>query len=197
MCLDRSIINIKDIPWEAEERKDMSRLLNRSTSWFLVGILLILLLLAGCLGGAPEKPAAAPTADQADLAEEAARDFFEALHEGSYEAAVLLYDGDYEPLISMNPDLDPENGAELFAMGCQFNGFTCLRMGEVLSAEKTGEGEYTFTVQFLRDDGEVFVLGPCCGADETEMPPISEFTVRVAADQRGDFKVLDLPPYVP
>jgi len=70
-------------------------------------------------------------------------------------------------------------------------------MGEVLSVEKTGEGEYTFTVQFLRDDGEVFVLGPCCGADETEMPPTSEFTVRVAADQRGDFKVLDLPPYVP
>ena len=166
------------------------------TGKYLIMLAVILpFFLAGCWGQTPEKPEETP--DEETLAEATARDFYEALHEGMYEAATRLFGGSYETLISMNPDLDSEGGAELFAQGCQFNGFTCLRMGDVLSVERAGEGGYTFTVQFLRDDGEVFILGPCCGADETEMPPISEFTIRVVQDDAGVFKVLDLPPYVP
>jgi hypothetical protein len=156
---------------------------------------LILLLLAGCLGQAPEKPADPP--DQAAQAEAAARDFFDALHQGDYQNAVELYGGSYDVLTGMNPDLDPEDRSGLLAQGCEFNGLVCMRMGDVLSTERTGEGEYTFTVQFLREDGEVFVLGPCCGEDETSMPPVSEFQVRAARDGSKEFKALDLPPYVP
>lgn len=163
---------------------------------FITGLLLLpLLLLAGCLGQSPEKPAAPP--DEAAQAEVAARDFYEALHQGDYQTAVDLYGGSYDVLTGMNSDLDPENRSGLLAQGCEVNGLVCMQMGEVLSAERSGEGEYTFTVQFLRDDGEVFVLGPCCGEDETSMPPVSEFQVRAARDGSKEFKALDLPPYLP
>ncbi len=170
-------------------------MISRSKTFILIGAILLLLLLAGCQLNAPERPSQPP--DGAAQAESTARIFFEALHGENYQLAADLYGGFYEVLTGMNPDLDPQDSAGLFARGCQFNGFTCLRMGEVLSTEKSGEGEYTLTVQFLTDDGEIFLLGPCCGEDETSMPPISEFTIRVAADENEEYKVLDLPPYVP
>jgi hypothetical protein len=46
-------------------------------------------------------------------------------------------------------------------------------------------------------DGSLFVLGPCCGANETEMPPVSQFEYKVTRDASGQFVVMDLPPYVP
>ena len=179
---------------EAEKRKVMNRYRPEKIGLILRGGA-ILLLLAGCFAWAPERPATPP--DDTAQAETAARAFFEALHDRDYEKAVELYGGSYDVLTSMNPDLDPADGPALFAQGCQFNGFTCLRMGEVLGAARSGEGEYTLMVQFLREDGEIFVLGPCCGADETEMPPLSEFPIRVIEDESGVYKVLDLPPYVP
>lgn len=179
---------------EANDRKDMIRRISGLSRVFLVDAV-FLLLLASCFAWAPERPAEPP--DDTAQAETVARAFFEALHGGDYEKAVELYGGSYDVLTSMNPDLDPADSPALFAQGCQFNGFTCLRLGEVLSAERTGEGEYTLTVQFLRNDGEVFILGPCCGANETEMPPMSEFPIRVIEDETGEYKVLDLPPYVP
>jgi len=60
-----------------------------------------------------------------------------------------------------------------------------------------GEGEFILTVQFLTNADEVFFLGPCCGEDETTMPPISEFSIHVVQNLTGGFKILDLPPYVP
>jgi len=165
-------------------------------SKFVKGLaLLSLLLLSGCLGQSPEKPAVPP--DEAAQAEAAARDFYAALHQGDYQNAVELYGGSYDVLTGMNPDLDPEDRSGLLAQGCEFNGLVCLEMGEVLAVERTGEGEYTFTVQFLLDDREVFVLGPCCGEDETSMPPVSGFQVRAARDGSKEFKALDLPPYLP
>ena len=56
---------------------------------------------------------------------------------------------------------------------------------------------FTFTVTFRNRDGSTFVLGPCCGADATEMPPVSEFEYHVELTNSGDFRVLDLPVYVP
>ena len=163
----------------------------------VVAIILILVAvsLAGCLSPPPEKPEQPP--DELALAEATLREFYQALHEGEYENAVELYGGEYDTLTSMNPDLDPANSLALMARGCEFNGINCLLLGEVLAVERTDESTFTFTVQFLSEQGEVFILGPCCGADETEMPPTSEFSVRVALDEEGGFKVLDLPPYVP
>ncbi|MEX2029351.1 MAG: hypothetical protein WD906_00040 [Anaerolineales bacterium] len=51
-------------------------------------------------------------------------------------------------------------------------------------------------VEFVTDDGELFVLGPCCGATEAEMPPVWRFpyTVRVVG---GEYLVMEMPVYVP
>jgi hypothetical protein len=57
--------------------------------------------------------------------------------------------------------------------------------------------EYTLTVTFLTDLLETYQLGPCCGADPATTPPQTEFTFRVARDRSGQYKVLDLPVYVP
>jgi hypothetical protein len=158
-------------------------------------LILVALALAGCLSQAPEKPDAPP--DEITLAEATLREFFQALHEGEYENAVELYGGDYDPLISMNPDLDPSDGPALMAQGCEFNGFSCLRMGQVLAVERMDNSIFTIKVQFLTDDGEVFFLGPCCGAGETSLSPVSEFKFRVSQDGSGQYRVLDLPVYVP
>ena len=161
----------------------------------LFGIALILFLLAGCLTKPPDKPDAPP--EEIPLATETLREFFQALHAEEYEAAAELYGGSYETLVYFNPDLDQADHITLWKRICTVNGFQCLRMGEVLTVERTDENSFTLTVQFLTDEGEVFVLGPCCGEDETTMPPVSEFPFRVAQEGTGAFKVLDLPVYVP
>jgi hypothetical protein len=56
---------------------------------------------------------------------------------------------------------------------------------------------YVFQVEFNNPDGSLFVLGPCCGASETEMPPVSQFEYGVARNADGKFLVMELPPYVP
>jgi len=33
---------------------------------------------------------------------------------------------------------------------------------------------YVFQVKFNNPDGSLFILGPCCGASETGMPPVSQ-----------------------
>jgi hypothetical protein len=55
---------------------------------------------------------------------------------------------------------------------------------------------YFFAVEFSLPDGALFVRGPCCGADETQMPSTSKFEYRVQAANSKYF-VLDMPVYVP
>lgn len=158
-------------------------------------MLICLLLLAGCFGQSPQKPDIPP--EMSIQTEEAARSFFEALHEEDFQEAAELYGGSYEILIDMNPDLDPEDGPALLARGCQINGFVCLRMGQVLSVGEIRPGKYDLEVQFLTEGGEIFWLDSCCGANLTEMDPTSEFQIQIVLDDSGDHKVMDLPPYVP
>jgi hypothetical protein len=70
-------------------------------------------------------------------------------------------------------------------------------VGEVVSQQPLSANVLKFKVHFRNPDGTLFVLGPCCGASETEMPPVSEFECDVARTSSGEFKVLCLPPYVP
>jgi len=39
--------------------------------------------------------------------------------------------------------------------------------------------EFRFIVEFKYDDGTLIMLGPCCGATETDMPPKSQFPYTV------------------
>ena len=123
--------------------------------------------------------------------------FFDHLHAGRYEEAVNLYGGSYQMMIDQNPALDPADHVALMKNACTTNGFQCLNLKVAGIDGKTSPNEYFFTVQFQNDDGSPFVLGPCCGASETEQPPVSLFGIRVMKVAEGEFRVLDMPPYMP
>lgn len=123
--------------------------------------------------------------------------FFDHLHAGRYEDAVTLYEGDYQLLIDQNPEIDPADHIALLKNACTFNGFRCLKIKLAGIDWKNSPNEYVFTVQFQNEDGSTFVLGPCCGASETEQPSVSFFEIRVLKIAEGEFRVLDMPPYMP
>lgn len=124
--------------------------------------------------------------------------FYVNLNHGKYDNAVELYGGSYEMLQGWNPDLDPSDKAGLLKRGCEQNGLMCLQLYSADLLENTPENEFTYEVSFRNPDNSRFVLSPCCGADETEMPPITFFEVHVICTTEGyTCKVLELPPYVP
>lgn len=122
--------------------------------------------------------------------------YFYNLWLGDYETAAGLYGGGYEALSDVNPGVDPEDKAGLLKNACDFNGFQCLKLRQVVAAEAISPAEYRFTVEFLNNDGSRFRLGPCCGANEAEMPPVWRFDYTVKKYGEG-WVVLELPPYVP
>lgn len=148
--------------------------------------ILIALLLSSCATNTVKK----------DQAHQALEDFFERLAEGEYEAAAAQYGGSYKTLVSFNPDMDPNDHAALWQSGCQVNGLQCLTIRTATFNEVTDIGEYIFTVEFKTQDGSLFELGACCGEDPTT-PPQFQFEYRVVEGGDGQFRVLDMPVYVP
>ncbi len=147
---------------------------------------LLVILLAACGFAVQEGDAARQTLES----------YFEALNRGDYAKAAALYGGEYETLTGWNPDVDPHDRAILWERGCQQNGLQCLTVRSATLKDQNGEA-FTFIVEFNNPDGSLFVLGPCCGADETDMPPQSKFNYRVIKSAEGKFLVMDLPVYVP
>lgn len=124
--------------------------------------------------------------------------FFELLNNREYEKAAALYGGEYQGLRDWNPLLDPQDHAALLKNACELNGLQCLRVKRIVDEKVVSVAEYRFTVEFMNEDGSLFVLGPCCGANATDMPSQSQFDYyRVIRDCTGKFLVLDLPVYVP
>ena len=133
-----------------------------------------------------------------ELAAEAAlTEFYALLNQGEYEKAVELYGGSYEELEYFNPGMDPDDRAGLLAAACEFNGFFCLPVSSVTAIDSGPQQPLLLEVSYVNPDGSRFVLGPCCGATEEEMPPMDVFTVRVNCEHQDQCQVLDLPPYVP
>lgn len=137
-----------------------------------------------------------PQSGETDQARQTLVAFFDLLHQGQYAEADELYGGDYEVLVYFNPTLAPEDHAALWRNACTINGAQCLPVRAATSKEQAGDVSI-FNVEFSNPDGTLFVLGPCCGATETEMPPVSQFEYRVQKAADGKFVVLDLPVYVP
>lgn len=129
-------------------------------------------------------------------AEKAAIKFFHLLSTGGYEQAAAMYAGDYSTLQSINPSIDENDRVTLWRNACTINGFQCLPIDQVLSVEKFSLNEYFMLVEFQNPDGSLFVLGPCCGANEEEMPPVSQFDVYII-ERGGEFFVTSLPVLVP
>jgi len=149
-------------------------------------ITLLLALLAAC----------APVAQVSEPARQVLEDFFAALNHADYAQADALYGGTYEVLTGWNPDIDPGDHSTLWERGCTQNGLQCLILRSATLKEQGEEG-LIFTVEFNNPDGSLFVRGPCCGATETEMPPVSQFEFRVVKSAEGEYLVMDLPVYVP
>lgn len=122
--------------------------------------------------------------------------FLTLLHTRNYADAVPLYGGDYEQLQVFNPQIDPADKAALWAWACDNQLLQCLEVRSATFKTMTGES-YIFQVEFNNPDGSLFVLGPCCGANETEMPPVSQFEYTLRRNEEMRFVVLNPPPYVP
>ncbi len=149
-----------------------------------IPLLLLSLVLLGCV----------PLANARD-AENALRTYFALLNESRYTEAVMYYGGDWATLRDWNPDVPTDDYATLLQRACEFNGLVCIKVGKILGVERIPDG-FRFRVEFVWDDGSTFVLGPCCGADESEMPPQQEFAYTViGTDNR--FLIQELPVYVP
>ena len=123
--------------------------------------------------------------------------FFEVLNQREYEKAIALYGGDYQGLRDSNPFVDPTDYATLLAHGCEMNGLQCLKVKRIVNEKAVSPAEYHFTVEFMNQDGSLFVRGPCCGGNATDFPPESQFAYTVIRNCAGEFLVLELPAYVP
>jgi len=151
-------------------------------------IFLLCLLLTTC--------AVFPAENETVKAAESLTQFFQDLADGDYARADELYGGDYEVLQSMNPQIQAEDREALWQNGCAMNGLQCLPVLRIVSSQVTAEGEYSLVVEFKKPDGGIFVFGPCCGASETEMPPVSQFEYHVVKSD-GRFLIQDLPVFDP
>ena len=160
-------------------------------------LILFLFSLAGCYSLIPPSdPTSLPNTNRQE-AQKALIDFFHLLHEGDYQAGANLYAGSYEWLIDINPDIPTTDFAALLERGCRKNGLMCLESRTVEAVLMTSSTGYIFQVEFNLDDGSLFALEYCCGATETDKPPVSKFQFRVQEGEDGSWRVADLPPYVP
>ena len=146
---------------------------------------LVLILLASCT-----------PLTEASQAQQVLERYFSALAAGDYATADSLYGGDYQIFLDWNHDLTLDDHATLWERACHWNGLNCLavRSSKLIAQQYD---IFTFSVEFSNPDGSLYVLGPCCGSDETTMPPLLRFDIRVRRDANGQFKVLDLPVYSP
>lgn len=124
-------------------------------------------------------------------------EFLNNLHDGKYDEAARLYGGSYQPLIDQNPAVDPMNHETLWQSACTMNGMQCLQAIIMGMREEVPSEKYLFLVEFIEQDGTLYKLGPCCGADEPGSPPQSVFLFKVIRIEGGKFTVLDMPTYAP
>ena len=130
-----------------------------------------------------------------ELASEALTKFFEDLSKGNYSSAVDFYGGNYDILLSFNPDIAADDRESLWENGCKINGLQCLPVRTINYLGQNDVGEYIFELEFNTPQGDLFVLE---SIDENQVPAVqSKFEYRVAEDNDGNFQVLNLPVYLP
>lgn len=126
--------------------------------------------------------------------------FFQYLHEEKYEDAVALFDpqdglpDSWEAFEQYSPNTEKSDKAGLLKAYCNLVE-TCLPI-QVKSSGDIGTDIYQFTVQFIQDNGGVYVQGPCCGETEENMPSSDSFAYNVKKID-GTFKVTTSPLYQP
>lgn len=141
---------------------------------------------------------AAPTSQPStvDEAQDVLNNFLTLLHTENYSEAAPLYGGEYEALEVFNPQIDMSDRVALWTWVCENRLLQCLEVRSTEFLHQEGD-TYVFQVEFTNPDGSLFVLDPCCGANETEMPPVAQFEFTVTRNANGKFVVMNTPPYVP
>jgi hypothetical protein len=122
--------------------------------------------------------------------------FFELLSDELYSEAALLYGGSDSFFQACSPDVDLSDHEEHWRAGCGRCGLQCMKVRELEYAEIMSDGRLRFMVKFSKENGEILVIGPCCGASEEEDPPDSIFSVFAEKFDSG-YQVVSLPPYIP
>lgn len=153
-------------------------------------LLILILTVAACA------PAPAQTDSEAEQARATLVEFLTRLNTGEYAGAIPLYGGDYEALQVFNPEIEPSDHLALWTWACDNRLLQCLAVRSATFLHQESD-TYVFQVEFNNPDGSLFVRGPCCGANETEMPPESQFEYSVTKNAEGRFVVMNTPPYVP
>jgi len=159
-------------------------------------IFLLIIFLTGCTPQPINSPQPTSLPSTAGEGQQTLIKFFSLLNAKKYAEADALYGGSYEQLQVFNPDADPSDHAALWTSACEMSGLQCLTVRTATFMNLRGD-MYVFQVEFNDPDGSLFVLGPCCGTNETEMPPVSQFEYKVSRNTSGQFVVMDLPPYIP
>lgn len=135
--------------------------------------------------------------DDLQTARQALTDYLTALSQGRYADASALYGGDYKLLRQNNPDIAKKDLAALFEAACTKNGYICtLTIKNEVSAAQISETQFRFSIEMQAQDGSLFALGPCCGADPQKEPPVTQFDF-IVANVKGKMLVLSLPVYTP
>ena len=164
--------------------------IRRAIAWFC-----FLTLISGCSSKAVTFVPTTLPANVSEAQQTLVR-FFQLLNSKQYADADSLYGGDYEQLKIFSSDTDPTDHIKLWADACQLAGLQCLKVRST-TFKNLQSATYLFQVEFSNPDGSLFVLGPCCGSDATEMPPVSQYEYHVTRNTSGKFVVMELPPYVP
>jgi hypothetical protein len=156
----------------------------------LFTLLVCLFVLSACSG------LKNPDAVNLQTARDALTSFYSLLSYGAYEQAAFLYGGSYEALRSLNPSIPADDYISLWENACTVNGYQCLEIKQILNEFQNKEGIFHFLVEFKHRDGSLLMVSPCCGANATQLPPQTQFELRVERHQ-GKFLVLDLPVFIP
>jgi hypothetical protein len=73
----------------------------------------------------------------------------------------------------------------------------CLQAKVIGLEDKVPGEKYVFTVEFLKEDGTLFMLESCCGGEEGNFPAQSVFHFLIKEGDQNKFVVVDTPPYAP
>jgi hypothetical protein len=134
--------------------------------------------------------------DEAIIAQHTLINFFNNLNEWKFTEALKYFTINKETRENLdiyNPDGEIKH-INIIENYCQAT-LTCLPV-IIVWTTKIDDNEYRYQVQFQKQDGSIFILGPCCGATEEEMPTKDTFEYTVKKIN-GTFKVITPPLYIP
>jgi hypothetical protein len=141
---------------------------------FFLAVVTLFMLVAGCAEKAEEYP---------DTPEAVLKAYFNSLYDEKYDQAVKYYGGTYEELQDRYPSIKTNNHAELFKAYVTITTGQVLNINSILeTADIIAGEEYSFKLTFVNKEGKLFREGM-----------IHTYIVKKV---NGQYKVMDLPPYL-